>query len=328
MKNYKYIIFIGLFLISSILYKTILKKEEKDTASHYVNMINKYLINNTSSLGINEKPPLWIHLHNDNTVIPSVNHRHWLSFKSRNTTDFNQPYQYLTIQSIINKCGDDFNIYLINDDSFKKILPEWNVDFSHMSNPIKTHLRQLALCNVLNLYGGLLVPSSFICFKSLKSIYYNGISDDKMFVGEFYNNTSTLTENSLIASSELMGCNIGNPQMKEFIKHLEILNSKDFTADVEFLGINHLWLQDKVNDKLINSVSGYELGIKQECGKIVNINDLTGSSFINLDNNAVGLYIPWNELIQRTNLQWFVRLSPKQVLQSNTMIGKYLLSYN
>ena len=328
MKEYKYIIFIGLFLVSSIIYNTITKNEEKDTASYYLNMVNKYLINNNSSLGISDRPYLWIHLHNDDSTIPEYNHRHWLSFYSRGSTEFNQPYQYLTIQSIINKCGHDFNIYLINDDSFKKILPEWKIDFNSIANPLKTHLRQLALCNVLNLYGGILVPSSFICFKSLKPLYYKGIKDEKMFAGEFNNKTSTLTSNGVIASSKLMGSTINNDQMKQFIKHLEILNSKDFTADVEFLGINHLWLQDKANNNEINLVSAAELGIQKENGQIVNIDELVGSTYIDLNDNAYGLYVPWDELIHRLNTQWFVRLSPRQVLDSDTMIGRYILSSN
>ena len=50
--------------------------------------------------------------------------------------------------------------------------------------------------------------------------------------------------------------------------------------------------------------------------------------FIKLNDEALGLYIPWNELINRTSLQWFVRLSPQQVLESDTIIGKQLLINN
>ena len=60
-------------------------------------------------------------------------------------------------------------------------------------------------------------------------------------------------------------------------------------------------------------------------GEVINIEELVGSSFVDLCPNSLGLYIPWNELINRVNLQWFVRLSPEQVLKSNTFIGKKLL---
>jgi len=327
--NYKYIVFIGLFIIIPILYKTLSGGEEQSVASYYLKMIEKYLINNDNSLGNMDKPCLWIHLHNDDTVIPETNHRKWLSFYSRSTTDFNQPYQYLTVQSIIDKCSNDFNIYIINDDSFKKILPNWNIDFSRIANPIKTHLRLLGMCNILNLYGGIVVPSSFICLKSLKSLYEKGIKGgEEMFVGEFYNNTSTQSCSGMLATDEFMGCEINNKQMEQFIKHLEILNSKDFSADIEFLGINRSWLNEKVQNGEINKVDGNKLGIQKKNGDLVNINELVGTEYIEFDKDSYGIYIPWNELILRTKLQWFVRLSPTQVLESDTIIGKYLVANN
>ena len=46
---------------------------------------------------------------------------------------------------------------------------------------------------------------------------------------------------------------------------------------------------------------------------------------VELDSTAVGLYIPADEILRRTAFQWFARLSAKQALDSDTMIGKYLL---
>ena len=326
MNEYRLVLFIGLFLVSSIIYGSLVKNDEKSTSSYYLDMINKYLINKNIPLGINDRPNLWIHIHNDDTIIPEYNHRHWLSFYSRGSNDFNQPYQYLTIQSILNKCDNDFNIYLINDDSFKKILPEWNINFNKMANPIKTHLRLLGISNVLKLYGGMFVPSSFICFKSLKPLYEKGIQNNKMFVGEFNNKTSSLTSNGLIASPKLIGSQINNPQMNLFIKHLEIVYSRDMTANTDFIGINNLWLQERGMNGEINLIEGSNIGVQKENGETVNIDELVGSTFIDLHDNSYGLYIPWDELINRLNCNWFVRLSPTQVLESNTMIGKYLLA--
>ena len=52
---------------------------------------------------------------------------------------------------------------------------------------------------------------------------------------------------------------------------------------------------------------------------------LISDSEIDIDKSAYGVYIPQNEILRRTNFQWFARQSPEQVLESNTMIGKYLL---
>ncbi len=43
---------------------------------------------------------------------------------------------------------------------------------------------------------------------------------------------------------------------------------------------------------------------------------------------AFGIYIPGDKLLLRTNLQWFARLDPEQVLRSDTIIARYLLLSN
>lgn len=323
----KYGIFFTTLFVLSYFYKKLKLDDDTNTTDYYYKMVNKYLLNK-NSLGINSKPFLWIHLHSDNTVIPEINARHWLSFNSRNTSELNQPYQYLTIKSIIDKCSNDFNICLIDDESFKKIIPNWSVDLKSIANPIRTHIRELALSNILNIYGGIFVPSSFVCLKSLKSLYYDNISDDKMFVSEFLNNTSTAStsSNSFIPSTNLMGCKGNNNEIKKYIKFLEELNSTDFVAEADFLGKTNNWLNNAINNNEINNIDGLYIGTKKIDGNPILVDELVGSTNIELHANAVGLYVPWNELIERTSVQWFVRMSPQQVLESNTIIGKLLLS--
>lgn len=329
MKSLQYVIFFISMIVLSSFYKKLQTEETANTSEYYYKMVNQYLLT-PNSLGINSKPYLWIHLHNDDTIIPEVNQRSWVSFFSRNTKEFNQPYQYLTIKSIIDKCGADFNICLIDDLSFKKILPNWSLNLNNMANPIKTHLRLLALTTLLNIYGGMIVPSSFVCLKSLKPIYDENISENKMFVGEFLNRTShqSQTSDSLIASTYFMGCNANNDNMMKFIKHQEIQNSSDFVAEMDFLGSINMWLNNAIKNNEINSINGSFIGTKNSGGQPILVDELLGSSYISLNDDTFGLYIPWNELINRTALQWFVRLSPEQVLESNTVIGKYLLASN
>ena len=325
----QYIIIFTILLILSIVYKYLKLDEDTNTSAYYHKMASQYLLNN-NSLGMSNKPFLWMHIHNDDSITPKVNSRSWLNFYSRATTDFNQPYQQLTIKSIIDKCGNDFNICLIDDKSFKKLIPNWTIDLNIIAIPIRIRIRLLALSTILNLYGGILVPSSFICFKSLKPLYYNNIIENKMFVGEFCNRTAnpTLSSSNFAPSPILMGCNAGNKEMQEFIKVLEIINSQDFTAQPDFLGNINQWLADGIYYNKINSISAKHLGTKKNCGNPLYVDELVGSTFIKLCPEVFGIYIPWNELINRINLQWFVRLSPQQILESNTMIGKYLLTNN
>jgi len=50
--------------------------------------------------------------------------------------------------------------------------------------------------------------------------------------------------------------------------------------------------------------------------------------YIDLYSNAYGILIPAYEILNRTNYEWFARLSPQQVLKSDTIIGKYILLAN
>ena len=77
------------------------------------------------------------------------NSRLWSSFYSRTSHELNQPYLHLTIKSIIEKCGESFNICLIDDQSFEKIIPGWTINLDNLASPIKNHIRQLALARML-----------------------------------------------------------------------------------------------------------------------------------------------------------------------------------
>jgi hypothetical protein len=68
-----------------------------------------------------------------------------------------------------------------------------------------------------------------------------------------------------------------------------------------------------------------ELGAKTTTNQPVRIEELLGDTDVALSPTAAGLYIPEQEILKRSKYQWFARLSPKQVLESKTLIGKYLL---
>ena len=91
-------------------------------------LVKKYLLND-SSLAKSKKPIIWIHM------VYDINSRWWPSFSSRNTDCLNQPYLYLTIKSIIDKCGEDFNICLIDDDTFSNIIPGWATNLNMVADP-------------------------------------------------------------------------------------------------------------------------------------------------------------------------------------------------
>ena len=105
-------------------------------------LIRKYLLNDSPLYGYN-RPKLWIHTKYEQ------NSRKWKDFYSRNTTDLNQPYVHLTIKTIINHCGNDFDICLIDDESFSKLIPSWDVDLTIVAEPMRSQFRHLGLLQLV-----------------------------------------------------------------------------------------------------------------------------------------------------------------------------------
>ena len=289
-------------------------------------LIRKYLLHDQDYDTIfnkkNAKPILWIHIEYD------VNSRKWLNYGSRNTTELNQPYLYLTIRSIIQKCSDSFHVCLIDDSSFNKLLPNWTLSAQNLPSPLRPHLRELAFAKVLEMYGGMRIPPSFICFKNLFSIYNTALLPASAFAGEMLATSSVSTVAEFFPSTEIMGCKRNSPVMQKYISYLEVLISKDYTNEMDFLGECGRWCYSEIISGNMSAITSTLFGIQSQGGSAILIDDLMGDQDVDLDKNAVGLYIPERELLKRIAFGWFIRLSPEQVLESNTLVGKYLLYSN
>ncbi len=321
------IISILILLAAGYIYDKFKLKVELDDKTEELNIIKKYLLNEKDYSTIERlssinKPILWIHLDYQK------NSRKWLSFGSRNTNELNQDYLYLTIRSIINKCSDDFHIVLIDDDCFDKLLDKWNIDINKISDPQKEYFRKLGLVKTLHKYGGILLEPSFILFKSLKPIYDKVLSTQKMCVAEFPNKSSNSHIMFYMPNMGFIGCVKNCPKMREFQNHLEILLSKDYTNEINMEDLINKWLFTNTQNNNINYIDGTYIGVKDSKNKMIQIEDLIGSTFLELDSKSYALYIPHKELLTRKNYNWFAYLSVEQVLTSSTNIGKYLLLSN
>jgi hypothetical protein len=130
-------------------------------------------------------------------------------------------------------------------------------------------------------------------------------------------------------STEIMGCKRNSPVIQKYISYLEVLISKDYTNEMDFLGQCGRWCYSEILNGNMSAITSAMFGIQTASGgNAILIDDLIGDQDIDLDKNALGLYIPERELLRRTAFGWFVRMSPEQVLESNTLIGKYLLYSN
>ena len=318
----KYIfILIILFVLGYIFDKY--KKEEAihDKMDEY-ELIKKHLLND-STLARTDKPMLWVH------ITFETNARWWSHFASRNSQCLNQPYQYLTIKSIIDKCGESFQVCLIDDRSFNKIIPGWSTKVANLPNPLRPHLRELAMSKLLYYYGGMTIPSSFVCMQNLSSLYNKGLLSTSMFCGELPSDSNTTALTEFFPTNKIMGCTKDSPVMEKYINYLEQTVSNDYTNEMDFTREPDRWLYEQILSKNIMPLDAKYFGVKTQDNQLVMVDDLLGDDDdFELSKCTFGLYIPADKILKRTNLQWFARLNPEQVLSSNTVIARYLLLCN
>jgi len=284
-------------------------------------IVREFLLND-SSLANSKKPILWI------PTIYDFNSRNWENFLSRGNNNLNQPYLYITIKSIIDNCGKDFNICLIDDNSFQKLIPNWTIDLNKIASPIKDHIRNIAMLKVLYYYGGMTIPNSTLCIKNLMSLYKQGIEDSGAFIIENNSNSIVSDKMAYFPDINFMGCQKNDETIKHLIKYLEYNHSRDFTSEQDFLAIASKWCYQESLKNNITIIDGKYIGIKKCDDTPVLIEDLFSENHIDLCNDIYAIYIPREQILNRTKYNWFARSSTKQILESNMAISKYMLICN
>ena len=311
----------SLIILASYVGNSFRKSFAERTNDEY-DLIKKYLLNESPLYGMN-KPKIWIHTKYD------INARNWIESHSRNTNNLNQPYLHLTIQSIIDHCGDDFHVCLIDDKTFSNLIPGWDVDVSNLAEPMKSQIRELALAKLIYLYGGMLVPNSFICTKNLKSIYADGLYGGRPFVCEAINRTANLLEQKqktqFIPSLYFMGANRDDPTIYELVEYLKSRNiSLHSSHERTFLGDSSQWCLAAIRNQKMNLIGGERIGIKTKDRKQILLEDLMEEKDLDLSPDCCGVYIPADEVLIRTKYQWLAFISKQELLKSDIAIARYI----
>lgn len=318
---YHYLFTISLIVVASYVGNRFQKSFSVEKNDDH-EMIRNYLLNDTPLIG-GKKPKIWIHSKYE------VNARDWLSFQSRNSTNLNQPYLHLTIKSIIEHCGNDFHICLIDDNSFSKLLPNWDADIFNMAEPFKSRFRELALLELVYVYGGMVVPNSFVCSRNLKELYQEGITDKTPFVCERINRTNNIVEQKkkllFIPDTYFIGSEKLNSTIRELIEYLKSRNRNiHLQNETEMLGDTNQWLIKAINKQSFNLIGGEKIGIKTTKRTQILLEDLLQEKDLDIDKNAYGVYIPDDELLSRTKYQWFTVMSLQELLTSKLAIIRQL----
>ena len=313
-----FIILFFILISLAILYQKYLEKLSRNMKFDDYNEIKKYLLSD-KTLDNSKKPILWIHIPYE------YNSRNWSDFGSRSSTDLNQPYLYLTVKSIIKNCDESFKIVLIDDGSFKKLIPNWNINIDLLSDPTKCYVRQLGMSKLLYIYGGINVPVSFLCFRDLISMYNKGTHGETMFVCENYDVNITSTNKLFYPDSKFMGSKKENETLKEFINFMERTISEDYTVETKFLGEFDKWCDNKINKGKVRLISGVNVGTKTLDDEPVTVETLLGDNYINFYTKMYGIWVPDKMILKRRYYEWFARMSPEQIFESQFILAKYIV---
>jgi hypothetical protein len=307
-----------ILIVLGFLYKRFEDKRIKEENTDINASIQNYLLDDVT-LGKSKKPILWIH------VPYEYNSRKWLSFGSRSSFDLNQPYLYLTVKSIISKCSNSFTICIIDDNSFQRLIPGWNINMTTISEPILSNMRTLAMTKLLYKYGGLICPISFLCMKDLIGLYHQGTKGNKLFLCETTDRNITSTEFDYYPNISFCGAPKECEKVMELCDFIQRIMSRDYTAESVFLGDFNRWCNNRIKSGQINLIDGVEIGIKTTQGTPILLENLMSNHYLDLYPGAYGILIPSNEILNRLSYEWFARMSAKQVVESDTIIGNYFL---
>ena len=310
-----------ILIVLGFLYRRFEDKLMREENNENNEAIQNYLLDDVT-LAKSKKPILWIH------VPYEYNSRNWLSFGSRSSFNLNQPYLYLTVKSIINQCDNSFTICIFDDNTFQRLIPGWDINMNSISDPIMSNMRTLGFMKLLYIYGGLMCPISFLCMKDLSGLYNKGTRSNKMFVCETTDRNITSTDFDYYPSISFCGAPKECETVKMACDFIQRTMSTDYTAESKFLGSFDRWCQKRIRDKEINMIDGIEIGTKTIDEKPIILDDLMSNQYLNLYKGTYGILIPADEVLKRKNYEWFARLSAKQVMESNTIIGNYLLLAN
>jgi len=317
---FRYAVILTVLAVTGYIGSQIKQKYATSDPEKEYELVRKYLLNDSPLYG-NNKPKLWIHSKYE------VNARNWQSFGSPNNSDLNQPYLHMTVNSVVHHCSDDFHIMLINDDSFAKLLPDWEYgDMSQVAEPLKMQYRMIGLATLIYKYGGMTIPNSFICMRSLKSFYEMGISNNRAFVTEAVNRTSQKCRQIFLADLYFFGAERQNEAIEGLISYLQKLSMNGHFADeLQFSGDIQSWLELAHQHGFFNLIDGDLIGIKtyKRRNRIL-IEDLMEERPLDLSPECYGIYIDQNEVLIRTKYKWFAVMSTEEILQSSMILSKYL----
>ena len=164
-----------------------------------------------------------------------------------------------------------------------KLLPNWNIDLERTPEPSQERIRLLGILKLIYHYGGLNVPSSFLCLKSFNKLLNKCNNENKPIIGESLNNT--LEKNlDCVPDTRFFGAARENQIILNFINWLEREISTDFTDETTIKGNIQKYCLNEIKKNNINLIDGELLGVLDENKKIILLDDWFDKKYISIQN--------------------------------------------
>lgn len=293
------LILITVFLFVGFLYHNTYKEYILKVKSEEIDL-DQFFFKDISHLS--NKRKIWIHLPSEK------NHRNWRQI--RGSYDLNLDYIALCIKSIIDYCGQYYDVILLDDSNFSALL-KVDIDPKKLSGELLATYRQHCLLNILYQYGGIVLPCSFYMRKSIYSVD----KPNTFYVCEIPNQGLHADHSLYSYSTRLMGSNAGNPIVAKCMTTLDIHTETKMFSEP--------WLKKMDIPRLsCKAIGGCDIK-----GEPIYLEDLMGNRPLELDPSHVGIVIPHEELMRRPKYNWYAHLSAEQVLEADVFISKYMLEH-
>jgi hypothetical protein len=174
----------------------------------------------------------------------------------------------------------------------------------------------------------MVIPNSFLCLKNVKPMYDEGTSSNIPFVCEKVDNLNVTTTN-FMPGMDMMGSLPNNGIIHDMIEHIDkMLSTIHVQSEHDFMYKITDLCNIGIKNGDIHLIGGEMIGIKCIKHNPILIEDILSDKPLALIYNPVGIYIPSVDILKRSKYQWFAVLPPDQILSSNMIISKYIISSN
>jgi hypothetical protein len=298
----------------------------------YAFLYSKDLIKNNPFLDKNllkrdiDKPVIWLYYDNSD-----INSRQWMDFGARSSRALNIPFLNLAYESIVKQNKDHYRIEVIGGLSgVAELLGGWDQLPPGLRDPIspvnEAELNYIRTA-ILAKYGGLWLSPYTVCLKG-----FGVLPNDKtVFFGTDLDETYSGSAGTTVPGFRaLWSPKPEHPMFKEWAavcyeRVAKKRGGEQIRGDAKWDFIR--FSQEYVATGIIVDPSAE--GMRKKNGKRIQLEDLLatgtdGNLPFDLCSYTVYVPFPWTELRDREIFGWFLRMSEKQIMESDIAV-KYLL---